>query len=172
MKIAVMSDSHFKSGLMEEALDFLKLEGAQYIIHAGDLCLEENLVLLKSAGLPYVSVYGNNDASLVRYAHDYVIHKEPYLFKIGELRFKLMHMPYYLAGHPCDVVIFGHTHIFESDFKNGTLYLNPGEICAREKPLSECVLLEINENEYIINYYSKRLNTQHFDKKEIRYDRK
>ena len=56
--------------------------------------------------------------------------------------------------------------------KNGTLFLNPGEVCAREKPLIECVLLEINENEYIINYYSRDIHEKYFEKKEIKYERK
>lgn len=157
---------------MREALQHLKAQGAQYLIHAGDLCTKENLEILKEANLPYVSVYGNNDASLIEYGHEFNIHKEPYLFKIKEVKFKLMHLPFYMAGDDPDVVIFGHTHIFEHDYKNETLFLNPGEICAREKPLSECVLLEINENEYIINYYYKDINTTHFEKKEILYERK
>ncbi|WP_419767677.1 YfcE family phosphodiesterase [Arcobacter sp.] len=171
MKVAVLSDSHNKVDFTKEAIDFLKLQGAQYLVHAGDLCLKENLELLKESSLPYVCVYGNNDNSLVYLSNEYKIENEPYLFKIEDVKFKLMHLPFYLNGDS-DVVIFGHTHIFESDYKEGTLFLNPGEICAREKPLSECVLLEINPNEYIINYYSRNINEKEFLKKEIRYERK
>lgn len=171
MKVAVLSDSHNKVDFTKEAIDFLKLQGAQYLVHAGDLCLKENLELLKESSLPYVCVYGNNDNSLVYLSNEYKIENEPYLFKIEDVKFKLMHLPFYLNGDS-DVVIFGHTHIFESEYKEGTLFLNPGEICAREKPLSECVLLEINPNEYIINYYSRNINEKEFLKEEIRYERK
>ncbi len=171
MKVAVLSDSHNKVDLTKEAIDFLKSQGAQYLVHAGDLCLRENLELLKESTLPYVCVYGNNDNSLVRLSNEYKIENEPYLFKIEDVKFKLMHLPFYLNADS-DVVIFGHTHIFESEYKEGTLFLNPGEICAREKPLSECVLLEINPNEYIIKYYSRNINEKEFLKKEIRYERK
>ncbi|WP_375724922.1 YfcE family phosphodiesterase [Arcobacter sp. KX21116] len=171
MKVAVLSDSHNKVDFTKEAIDFLKLQGAQYLVHAGDLCLKENLELLKESSLPYVCVYGNNDNSLVYLSNEYKIENEPYLFKIEDIKFKLMHLPFYLNGDS-DVVIFGHTHIFESEYKEGTLFLNPGEICAREKPLSECVLLEINPNEYIINYYSRNINEKEFLKEEIRYERK
>jgi len=171
LKIAVLSDSHKKVDYTKEAIDFLKLKGAQYLIHAGDLCLPENLELLKNSNLPYVSVFGNNDNSLVHLSNEYKIENEPYYFKIEDIKFKLMHLPFYLNGD-CDVVVFGHTHIFESEYTNGTLFLNPGEICAREKPLCECVLLEINPNEYIINYYSRDINKKEFLKKEIRYERK
>jgi|TARA_R110002033_G_scaffold9971_4_gene32746 putative phosphoesterase len=171
LKVAVLSDSHNKVDFTKEAIDFLKLQGAQYLVHAGDLCLKENLELLKESSLPYVCVYGNNDNSLVYLSNEYKIENEPYLFKIEDIKFKLMHLPFYLNGDS-DVVIFGHTHIFESEYKEGTLFLNPGEICAREKPLSECVLLEINPNEYIINYYSRNINEKEFLKEEIRYERK
>jgi uncharacterized protein len=171
LKVAVLSDSHNKVDLTKEAIDFLKSQGAQYLVHAGDLCLRENLELLKESTLPYVCVYGNNDSSLVRLSNEYKIENEPYFFKIEDIKFKLMHLPFYLNADS-DVVIFGHTHIFESEYKEGTLFLNPGEICAREKPLSECVLLEINPNEYIINYYSRNINKKEFLKEEIRYERK
>jgi predicted phosphodiesterase len=81
-----------------------------------------------------------------------------------------MHLPFYLNGQS-DVVIYGHTHYFEHEYTNKTLFLNPGELCARNKPLIECVLLEINENEYIIHYYSRHIEQEDFEKKEIRYKR-
>lgn len=171
MKIAVLSDSHLKTHYTKEVLDFLKTLEAEYVIHAGDLCIKENLDILKNCSLPYVCVFGNNDNALLRYANEYNIYKEPYSFKIKEISFKLMHLPMYLSGET-DVVLFGHTHIFESEYKNKTLFLNPGEVCAREKPLIECVLLEITDNEHIVQYYSKNTDAKSFNKKEIRYERK
>jgi len=168
MKIAVISDSHSKVALTKEAITFLKSQGAQYLIHAGDLCKEENLQLLKESSLPYVCVFGNNDNHLIEVAHNYNIRQEPYNFKIKQSSFSLMHLPYYMSAQS-DVVIFGHTHIFEHEYKEGTLFLNPGEICAREKPLSECVLLEINENEYIISYYFKKIDSNEYEREEFRY---
>ncbi len=171
MKIGVLSDSHFKSDYTKEVIDLLKDNEAQYLVHAGDLCIEQNLKYLEESGLIYISVFGNNDMSLIPLSSKYNIKQEPYAFKIKETTFKLMHLPYYMQGDS-DVVIFGHTHIFESEYNNGTLFLNPGEICAREKPKIECVLLEIKENEYIINYYSRDINEKYFEKKEIKYERK
>lgn len=170
MKIGILSDSHTKVGYTKEVIDFLKEEGSQYLVHAGDLCVEENLQLLKDSGLVYVSVFGNNDMGLIPLSNKFTIKQEPYYFKIKDIKFKLMHLPYHLTPD-ADVVIFGHTHQFESECKNGTLYVNPGEVCAREKPLIECVLLEINENEYIITYYFKNTNKQFFEKEEYKYER-
>jgi len=171
MKIAILSDSHTKVDYTKEVVNFLIKEGAQYIIHAGDFVLKENLDILKNTNLPYAGVFGNNDTRLFHLSNEYRIKQEPYHFKIKEQTFKLMHMPFYLNGDS-SVIIYGHTHMFECEYKGGTLFLNPGEVCARNKPLIECALLEINENEYIINYYSRNINDINFKKKEIRYERK
>jgi len=172
IKIGILSDSHNKIDYTKDAINLLKLQDAEFLVHAGDLCSEENLKLLKNSQITYVCVFGNNDYSLTHIANNYNIYKEPYYFKIKQNRFQLMHLPFYMSGDS-DIVIYGHTHIFESSYNNGTLFINPGEICAREKPQSECVLLEIKENEYIINYFNKNLESTAKDltwnKKIIRY---
>jgi len=172
MKIGILSDSHYKSDYTKEVINHLKAQSCEYLIHAGDLCIEENLKHLENSKLKYISVFGNNDSSLLAYANRYNIKQEPYLFKIKDIKFKLMHLPFYLNGNDSDIVIFGHTHMFECQYNNKTLFINPGEVCAREKPLLECVMLEINENEYIITYYSRNINENFFLEKEIKYERK
>ncbi len=156
MKIAIMSDTHKKTSMMSDALTLLKNKGAQYLIHAGDLVLKENLEVLKNSGLIYTSVFGNNDYNLIKYQDEYNINQEPYYFKIKDSTFKLMHIPTFMTSDS-NVIIYGHTHDFTHEYKNDTLFLNPGEICARNKPLSQCVLLEINKEEYIIDYYFKEV---------------
>jgi len=170
MKIGILSDSHLKSDYTKEVIDFLKSIGSEYLIHAGDLCLEQNLQLLEASNLKYVAVFGNNDRNLLSLSSKYNIKAEPYYFKIEDIKFKLMHLPYYLTPDS-DVVIFGHTHFFEVDYKNKTLFVNPGEVCGREKPLIECVQLEIKENEYIITRYFRNINETNFRKEEYKYER-
>ena len=170
MKIGILSDSHLKSDYTKEVIDFLKEIKSDYLVHAGDLCVEKNLKLLEESELKYIAVFGNNDRYLLDLTSTYNIKQEPYYFKIKDTTFKLMHLPYYLTPDS-DVVIFGHTHIFECDYKNKTLFLNPGEVCAREKPSIECVQLEIKENEYIISRYFKNINEINFTKEEKKYER-
>ena len=172
MKIGILSDSHQKPLLTQDAITLFKENHCEYLLHAGDFCIEENLESLKESGLPYVSVFGNNDMMLQSVAHNYKIEKEPYYFKIKEYTFKLMHLPYYLTGDT-DIVIFGHTHAFEQQFKNDTLFINPGEVCARNKPISECAMLEIKQNQYIITYFTKNLTTINpkWEHKEFIYER-
>lgn len=170
IKIGILSDSHLKSDYTKEVIDFLKAQKCEYLIHAGDLCIEKNLQLLEESELKYIAVFGNNDRALLSLSSKYNIKAEPYYFKIQDSKFKLMHLPYHLTPDS-DIVIFGHTHEFECDYKNKTLFLNPGEVCAREKPLIECAKLEINENEYIITRYYKNINEENFKKEEIIYEK-
>lgn len=170
IKIGILSDSHLKSDYTKEVINFLKAQKCEYLIHAGDLCIEKNLQLLEESELKYIAVFGNNDRALLSLSSKYNIKAEPYYFKIQDLKFKLMHLPYHLTPDS-DIVIFGHTHEFECDYKNKTLFLNPGEVCAREKPLIECAKLEINENEYIITRYYKNKNEENFKKEEIIYEK-
>lgn len=170
MKIGIISDTHRKYKKAKKALDMLLDNGAEFIIHAGDIVEVETLELLKNCGVRYVAVYGNNDAHLAPYHNEYNLVQEPHYFKLAGTKFKLMHLPYYMTPDT-EIVIYGHTHIFESDFKNGTLFLNPGEACARNKPLSECVMLEVNNSNFLVTYYSREKKAKEFKTKEFSYNR-
>jgi len=168
MKIGILSDVHRKVDLLQSALDNFKQYNLDYIICAGDLEIENNLQLLKSMDIPYYCVFGNNDLGLFNLKDKYNIFKEPYYFKIERLNFKLMHLPFYLSADS-DIVIYGHTHLQDISYKNGTLFLNPGEICAREKPQSTYMILEILDNKYIITTYINDFNI--ITTKRIEYER-
>ena len=171
MKIGVISDTHSKVKKAKEALDELIGNGAQFIIHAGDICEYETLELLKNCGKRYVAVYGNNDAHLAEYHNDYNLVQEPYYFKLADTKFKLMHLPFYMTPD-AEVVIFGHTHEFQSEEVNGTLFLNPGESCARNKTISECAMLELKEKKFKVTYYTKDKQDAEFKSKKFSYARK
>ena len=165
MKIGILSDTHSKVQEAKKTLDFLVQNGAEFIIHAGDICKYETLELLATCGVRYVAVYGNNDAHLVQYHNEYNLVQEPNYFKLANTKFKLMHMPFYMSAD-ADVVVFGHTHQFNCEFNNGTLFLNPGEVCAREKPINECVMLEVTNEKFDIIYFANYKQTKTFS-----YDR-
>ncbi len=148
MKIGVVSDSHNRVENLKEALEVLQNRGAEFFLHAGDIGEDAARYLLKS-GIPFIGVYGNTDRFFIP---DAPIFKEPHYFKIENRTFKLMHHPYFLTPDT-DVVVYGHLHKFECE-KKKSLYLNPGEICAREKPLIECALL--NSETLEVDYLYKK----------------
>lgn len=163
MRIGILSDTHSKIKKAKEAIDLLIENGAEFIVHAGDVCERETLEYLKNCGKRYVCVYGNNDAHLAEFHNNYKLVQEPHYFKIAQTTFKLMHLPFYMTPDT-EVVLYGHTHEFKSEFINGTLFLNPGESCARNKPLSECAMLEIKEDEFLVTYYRKKAKTKKEEK--------
>ncbi len=167
MKIGILSDTHTKGAYAKQSITHLLNEGAEFFIHAGDIGERSTLDLLESTGKRYVAVYGNNDAKLTHYHNLYNLVQEPHLFKLDGTTFKLMHLPFYLTPDT-EVVIFGHTHTFECDFKQKTLFLNPGETCARNKNFSECAMLEITPEAFRVTYYNRHIEhsdfkTQHFN---------
>jgi putative phosphoesterase len=166
MKIGILSDSHTKTTLHREALDHLLSLGVEYLLHAGDIMLEEHLKMLEETELPYACVYGNNDTALISLEKKYNIFKEPHYFKIDTVKVKMMHLPYFMSAD-ADIVISGHTHMFEAEIVENTLFLNPGEVCAREKPLSECALLEVENGKYRVIHYFRELSQQEWTKREI-----
>lgn len=170
MKIGVISDTHSKVKKASRALNSLISDGAEFIVHAGDIVELETLELLRDSGLRYVAVYGNNDAHLAQYHGDFNLVQEPYLFKIADTTFKLMHLPFYMSPD-ADVVISGHTHTFESDFKGSTLFLNSGEVCARSKPVSEWAMLEVSESEFLVTHYTRAKKSDTIQQKHYKYIR-
>lgn len=170
MKIGLLSDTHTKKGRSQRAIDHLKAQGAEFLIHAGDIVKPEILEQLKQSGLRYIAVYGNNDAALHEYHQKYNLVQEPHYFKLSGTKCKLMHLPFYMSAD-AEVVIFGHTHVFECDFKNKTLFLNPGETCARDKPFSSCAMLEINDTSFVVIHYSRAVGSDIFVERHYSFER-
>ena len=166
LKLGILSDSHTKTTLHQEAIKHLLDQGIDYLLHAGDIMLESHLKMLEDAPVPYVCVYGNNDSALISLHGKYNIHQEPYYFKIKEHKIKMMHLPYFMSPD-ADIVISGHTHIFNCSKEGETLYLNPGEVCGREKPLTECAIIEIDDGIYTIKHYFRELSQDMWKEREL-----
>ena len=170
MKIGILSDTHKKEKRSQKVVDLLVKNGAEFLIHAGDIVKTEMLDQLVATELRYVAVYGNNDAHLHTVHNDYNLVQEPHYFKLGGNKFKLMHLPFFMSPD-ADVIIYGHTHTFDCEFTNGTLFLNPGEACARNKPVSECAMLEITDEQFKVTYYSRALKTKKFHEQHFSFER-
>ncbi len=166
MKIGILSDSHRKTELHKEALEHLLSQGVDYLIHAGDIMLEEHLQMLEETKLPYVCVYGNNDTALIPLHGKYNIFREPHYFKIEDLKVKIMHMPYFMSAD-ADMVVFGHTHIFETSLNGETLFINPGEVCAREKPLTECAIVIVEDGKFKVEHYFRELSQNSWTRRKL-----
>jgi len=170
MKIGILSDTHKKEKRSQKVIDHLIKNGAEFLIHAGDVVKTEMLDQLVNSGLRYVAVYGNNDAHLHEVHNKYNLTQEPHYFKLAKTKFKLMHLPFFMSPDT-EVVLYGHTHMFDYEFTNGTLFLNPGEACARNKPVSECAMLEVTETHFNVTYYARELKTKKFKEQHFSFER-
>ena len=117
MKIAILSDTH---GLLRpRVVEVLKT--ADVILHGGDINRQSIVDELRQYAPLYV-VRGNNDKEWAEgLPHHLTV-------TLGGLRFFMVHnkkeVPADLSG--VDVVVFGHSHKYFQQEKDGVLWLNPG----------------------------------------------
>jgi putative phosphoesterase len=120
--IGVVSDTH---GYYDDALDEL-FAGAELIVHAGDVGTIDVLARL-SALAKVVAVLGNTDAPF----WDDRLPWEAEVEALG-LRNLVCHIGKSLMGRHdpvaegFDLVISGHSHKAAVEWREGTLFLNPG----------------------------------------------
>lgn len=117
MKVAILSDTH---GLLRsEVLEHLKTADA--ILHGGDINRQAIVDEMRQYAPLYI-VRGNNDKAWAEaIPHDLTI-------ALGGMTFYMVHnkreVPSDLPG--INVVVFGHSHKYVQEEKDGLLWLNPG----------------------------------------------
>lgn len=137
MKIAVLSDTH---GLLREQVQEMIGE-CDAIIHAGDINSQKILDEIVGAGrekVPFYAVRGNNDKDWAK--------------EIPEtLQFELQHVKFFLVHNKKDIpenlsdiqiIIYGHSHKYSEEEKEGRLWLNPGSCGKRRfhQPITMAIL--------------------------------
>lgn len=137
MKIAVLSDTH---GLLREQVQEMIGE-CDAIIHAGDINSQKILDGIVGAGrekVPFYVVRGNNDKDWAK--------------EIPEtLQFELQHVKFFLVHNKKDIpedlsdiqiIIYGHSHKYSEEEKEGRLWLNPGSCGKRRfhQPITMAIL--------------------------------
>ena len=117
MKLAILSDTH---GLLRpEVAEHLKTADA--ILHGGDVN-KQGIVDQLERYAPLYVVRGNNDKEWAeQLPHDLTV-------TLGGVTFYLVHnkkeVPADLTG--IDAVVFGHSHKYLLEERDGVLWLNPG----------------------------------------------
>lgn len=116
-RIAVISDTH---GLLRPEI-IEKIKDCEQIFHAGDIDRQEVIQQLEERA-PLQVVRGNADKE---WAKEIPETKE---FDIYGFRIFMVHNKKFIKKDlsDVDVVIYGHSHIYEAREKEGVFYLNPG----------------------------------------------
>ena|SRR5690554_379794 len=123
MKVVVCSDNHGLIAPLKEILEDYK--DADAFLHCGDSELPPNLMA------PFHVVTGNND-----YDHEY---PESLVVEVSGVRFLIIHGHQFYMNRTqalakeakkrnCDVVCYGHTHVYDVKEVDGILCVNPGSL--------------------------------------------
>lgn len=150
MKICIVSDSHDRGPLLAEAIALAKTEGAEAVIHCGDLIGINTLKASLKLGLPIHAVHGNNLGDPVAIAK-LACHSEGLLhyhgndasIELGGRKIFITHYPHIGRAFACtgdyDLVCCGHSHVpevrQEANVKGGSTWLvNPGTVAGLGAP--------------------------------------
>ena len=131
MRLAILSDTH---GLLRpEVAEFLK--SADAILHGGDINRQSIVDQLRQYAPLYV-VRGNNDKEWAEVIpHDLTV-------TLGGVTFCVVHnrkeVPADLSE--VDAVVFGHSHKYAEEERDGRLWLNPGS-CGPRRFRQEITLM-------------------------------
>jgi len=150
MKICIVSDSHDRAPVLAAAVSAAKGEGAEAVIHCGDVIGANTLRPLLELGLPVHFVHGNNlgdpvmlwklcvaSRGLLTY------HGNDADLRLDGRRIVATHYPHYGQGLACtgdyDVVCCGHSHeasvVRQPNVRGGHTWLvNPGTVAGLGAP--------------------------------------
>ena len=144
MKICIVSDSHDRGPMLAAAIAAAKEEGAQAVIHCGDLIGVNTVKASLKLGLPLHIIHGNNLGDVVALARvacnsddQLFYHGRDATLDLGGRRIFVTHYPHYGHGMACtgdyDLVCCGHSHApivtQQVNVKGGkTWFVNPGTV--------------------------------------------
>ena len=156
MRICILSDSHDRGPLMAAAVAAARDEGAEAVIHCGDIIGGNTLRASLKFGLPIHAVHGNNLGDPVSIAR-MACHSEGLLhyhgqdaeLELGGRRVFVTHYPQIGHGMACtgnyDLVCCGHSHTTEvrqqANVGGGLTWLvNPGTVAGLGAPAATWIL--------------------------------
>lgn len=162
MKLVVMSDSHGD----KETVKAVSALPADAIFHCGDSELSFDDPVLHSMhrvrgncdydrqfpSSVFVEVQGKKVLAVHGHEHD--------------VRMSLMGLYYSAKEFGADVVLFGHSHLYGAEMKDGILFLNPGST-VQPRGGKKATYAEVEWNETLTVSF-KNLKHETVDKKEIK----
>lgn len=162
MKIGIIGDSHDNIKKLDEAINFLKEIDIDMLLHTGDFISPFTIPHLKPFGEHLIGVYGNNDGwkhILSKKVKEIggVLNAESFILKPKGVPIFLTHghrdllLDSAINSGLFHIVIYGHTHKREVRKENGTLIINPGELCGYLTGNSTLAILDLNTMEVLFH---------------------
>lgn len=142
MLLGILSDTHDQIQRTRSAVDLLRAEGAEVLVHCGDLVGPD--IVAQCAVLPLYFAFGNWDCDMVPVLQNAALkHGATCLgwggkFTIAEKRLAVVHghltmdLRPLLAAGP-DYLLSGHSHIPGQWYDGVTRRINPGALAEAEE---------------------------------------
>jgi putative phosphoesterase len=153
MKVGIISDTHDRLPLIENAVERLNEKAVGLVLHMGDYISAFAVQRLKPLKAHLVGVFGNNDGDKEllkkRFAElDAEIRGRFAEIEIDGLKIamlhgedeELLHSLINTGGY--DVIVHGHTHEATIYKQGRTLVINPGEVCGYLSENSTIAILD------------------------------
>lgn len=172
MKVCVLSDSHDRGPAMARAVATAKAEGAECVIHCGDIIGGNTLRASLGLGLPIHAVHGNNLGDPVAVAmlackSDGLLHYHGHdaQLDLGGRRIYVTHYPHIGHGMACsgdyDLVCCGHSHAPEirqqANVRGGTTWLiNPGTVAGLGADAATWILADLDTMQFDLRHLEKQ----------------
>jgi putative phosphoesterase len=144
MKICIVSDSHDNRPLLEAAVRAARADGAEAVLHCGDVVAPSTLSVLQPLGLPIHVIYGNNAGDLYMMARvaskpasQVTFYGQDAGIELAGRRIFIVHYPHYARAMATtgdwNLVCCGHDHAagieVVDNIQGGRTHLvNPGTV--------------------------------------------
>jgi putative phosphoesterase len=140
MIVGLLSDTHDRLPLIDEAVKQLNQMSVELVLHAGDYIAPFVASSFRHLKAPLIGVFGNNDGDREllkkKFAEFGADIRGRFAFVVVDgLRIALVHgdntelMRSLLELESHDMLVCGHTHVPKTYRKGRTLVINPGEAC-------------------------------------------
>ena len=153
MKIGVVSDTHNNLKNIEIIINLFNEIKVPIVIHTGDISNANTLEQFSKLNSKLIGVYGNNDRNEL--GLEEVAQKNKFQFQDPPRKLSLLDKEIVIFHEPdkidqflsenklIDVVLYGHTHRYENNIKNGVLFFNPGESAGMQKGSNAIGILDL-----------------------------
>ena len=176
MKVCILSDSHDHIALLDAAAKSAVEQGAEAILHCGDVVAPSTLHCLDKYALPVHVIHGNNTGDLYtlgrlanREENHIHYHGMDAGLELAGRRIFLVHYPHYAEAMATtgdwDLVCCGHSHKVKieqvTNLKGETTHLvNPGTIGGVGKAPATFLMADLEQMEFERVEISKQIERE------------
>ena len=147
MRILVISDSHGKTAEIEKAIE--AQSEAKQVFFLGDCVRDiEDLTYVYTDRIFHIvegncdgyTMYKTADAENLCGKRILFTHGHTYNVKSGRERLKA-----WAREQNADIVLYGHTHLAETEYDEGVYFVNPGSLCSGRCGYTSYAVIDIVE---------------------------